>query len=157
MAFGGKITYVTRVVPGLITPEALRRNVTANPDFVKVGLPDVAHQDSNLTIAEIGMIHEFGAPRANIPERPFLIPAIIQGAGEITELQQQYMRRVQLGTATKAYALSKLGELGVRLVQQNIRHGYFKALKPATIRRKGSSKPLIDSQQMIRSVTYELA
>ena len=39
---------------------------------IKVGVKNDQHANSNLTVAQIGQIHETGAPKRNIPARPFL-------------------------------------------------------------------------------------
>lgn len=149
------ITFSTRVVPGKTSLERLMKSL-AGPSYVRVGLPDTPHWQADLTIAQLGMIHEFGAPSVNIPERPFLYPAIREGANEIQRLSGSLLKQVQNESITKEVALEKLGLKGVGLVQQYIRHGDFEPLKEATIRRKGSSKPLIDSGQMMQSVTYSI-
>ena len=41
-------------------------------------------------------------------------------------------------------------------IQDKIRSGDFKPLKPETIRRKGSSKPLIDKGQMVNSINIKI-
>ena len=148
--------FSTRVVPGTISLEQIYKNVTASPDYIRVGLPDMPHEDTNLTIAQIGMIHEYGAPAANIPERPFLHPAIAEGADQIRKLDEELLFAVQNGKYPKDMAMRRLGVLAVRLVQEKIRHGQFVPLKAATIARKGSSQPLIDSGQMVQSVTFEV-
>ena len=53
-------------------------------------------------------------------------------------------------------ALGQLGEMTKGDVQTEIRSGDFAPLKPATIKRKGSSRPLIDTGQMVQSIAWEL-
>jgi hypothetical protein len=151
-----RITFTTKVIPGAISTKELRKRVSERPSYVRVGLPDVPHGDADLTIAQIGTIHEYGAPKANIPERPFLRPALRNGQPQLARASGKLLFEVQNGSLTKFAALSRLGLLGVRLVQENIVHGEFTPLKPATIARKGSSKPLIDTGQMMQSVTYSI-
>jgi hypothetical protein len=109
-----------------------------------------------MTLAQLGVIHEYGAPAAGIPERPFLFSAISEGKEQINQLNASVLAEVQLGTISKQDALGQLGNLGVRLVQEKIRHGEFTPLKPATIERKGSSKPLVDTGQLAQSVAFEV-
>ena len=47
---------------------------------IKVGVKNDQHANSNLTVAQIGQIHENGAPKRNIPARPFLSPAVRNNA-----------------------------------------------------------------------------
>jgi hypothetical protein len=152
-----RITFTTKVIPGAISTKELRKRVSERPSYVRVGLPDAPHAgDADLTLAQLGMIHEYGAPAAHIPERPFLRPALRNGQPQLARASGKLLFEVQNGTLTKFAALSRLGLLGVRLVQENIVHGEFTPLKPATIKRKGSSKPLIDTGQMMQSVTYAI-
>lgn len=149
-------TLQTTIIPGKASLEQIYNWVTATPDYVRVGLPDTPHPQAQLTIAEIGAIHEFGAPGANIPERPFLHPGIREGGDQIARLSQVLLFQLQNGEITKNDALEQLGLLGVRLVQEKIRNGEFVPLSPRTIARKGSSQPLIDTGQMIQSVTFAI-
>lgn len=152
----GRSTLETVIVPGKVSIRELYEWVSVRPDYVRVGLPDTMHEQAKLTIAEIGAIHEYGAPGANIPERPFLNPALREGVMQMERLSKVLLFEVQNGEITKQAALERLGELGVRLVQQKIRNGAFVPLKASTIARKGSSKPLIDTGQMMQSVTFSI-
>lgn len=157
-----RATFTTKVIPGDVSLKEIRRRVTERPNYVRVGLPDSLHEDSKLTIAEIGSIHEYGSPRAGIPERPFLHPAIREGLPKIMRLQASVSFDVQNGKTTKAAGLTLLGLLGQKLVQQKIRHGVFVKLKDSTIaaRRKKfgrtSTKPLIASGSMVQNVTFTI-
>src|SRR5882724_12416208 len=51
---------------------------------VMVGIPsDKAARKGKINNAQLGYIHEFGAPEVNIPPRPFLVPGV-QGAQDST-------------------------------------------------------------------------
>jgi hypothetical protein len=164
-----KVKITTVVIPGKVSIRELYDWVTVKPDYVRVGLPDSPHTKERvaagkgkvktrtgrgLTIAQIGAIHEYGAPGASIPSRPFLHPALREGTPELQRLTKILLFEVQSGSITKEIALERLGLLGQRLVQQKIRRGEFAELQPKTIARKKSSKPLIDTGQMIQSVTF---
>lgn len=122
--------------------------------IVKVGLPDSPHDDSKLTVAEIGMIHEYGAPGAGIPERPFLARSIREKDSDLVRLNRVNLQKILNNHLTFDQALNQLGIMAQGIVQEYIANGEFEPLKPKTIERKGSSKPLIDTGQMRQSVTY---
>jgi hypothetical protein len=70
-----------------------------------------------------------------------------------------------MGRTTKEYALRRLGNLGIRLVQEKIRHGPFQQLAESTkrMRRTRLNKPrmtrftpLWDTGNMLQSVTMEV-
>lgn len=112
---------------------------------------------SEIGVAEIGAIHEFGAPDRGIPERPWLRPGIRSGKDLYIRLNRVNIIKIIRKQMSVATALRQLGAMAAGMVQKYIRNNdTFKPLKPATIARKGSSKPLIDTGQMIQSVTYEL-
>ena len=111
---------------------------------------------SGITIAEIGTIHEFGAPAANIPERSFLRATVDQSEGLLQKRLAHGMGQVLDGTQTVTGALSLVGETAVGAVQVRIAKGIAPALAPATIAAKGSSKPLIDTGRLRGSIEYEV-
>jgi len=130
---------------------------------VLVGVPAGAKEDDEAStpIAMLAAVHEFGAPSRHIPERPFLRPAITEGRPDFIRLNRANMRRVARGRTTIKQALGELGELGKRKVQEKIKAGPFRALRPATIaarkrRSEGSSKPLIDTGNLRQSITWIL-
>lgn len=122
--------------------------------YVKVGLPDSPHRDSGLTLAQLGGIHEYGAPGAGIPERPFLAVAIRKELDDLMRLNIINLKLILHNGQTFEGALEQLGLMAQGKVQQYIVDGDFAPLQPATIARKGSSKPLIDTGQMRQSITF---
>jgi hypothetical protein len=127
---------------------------------VVVGWPErkagQQHRGSTMTVAQIAAVHEFGAPARGIPERSMLRETIRIHDGKYRDA----MRKIGLGiTAGKIDQRRGLDLLGVMIkgdVQQRIAAGIAPALKPATVRRKGSSTPLIDTGQMRGSLDHEV-
>jgi hypothetical protein len=99
---------LTAIGPGL---DGLKSRLQAIADLeVRVGvLGDGGYHGPELTNAELMAIHEFGAPRATVPD-----------------------------------------------LRAHVRAGLEPPLQPATIRRKGSSTPLIDSGRLLQSFAYEV-
>ena len=104
----------------------------------------------------IAAVHEFGSPSHGIPERPFLRVAVQRNRQKYVRLNRINLVKMLRGQATVDQALGQLGEMAKGDVQTEIRSGVFAPLKPATIKRKGSSRPLIDTDQMEQSVAWEL-
>jgi hypothetical protein len=105
--------------------------------------------------AEIGLIHEFGAPAAGIPARPFLKQTFERKRGELVALQAKIAQLLIAGKLTPEKAMGLLGAWAVGAIKATItRDGNFAPLKPATIKRKGSDKPLIDTGQLVGSITF---
>ena len=127
---------------------------------VLVGWPErkgsVQHRGAALTVAQIAAIHEFGLPSRGIPER-----SMVRETLRINDKKyREAARKIGLGiTAGKMDQRRGLDLLGVMIkgdIQQRIAAGIAPGLKPATIRRKGSSKPLIDTGQMRASIDHEV-
>jgi hypothetical protein len=51
-------------------------------------------------------------------------------------------------------ALDRLGIQAQNIIKQSFRKNDWKPLNPKTIKRKGSSTPLIDTGQLIGSISY---
>ena len=106
------------------------------------------------TIAEIGAFHELGT--ATIPKRSFLFATIAQHDEAIRKrLRAAAKSLFQMDGKTDALA-SRLGVLVVGLVKKRIASGIAPALKVATVDRKGSSKPLIDTGLLRSSILFRV-
>ena len=66
------------------------------------------------------------------------------------------LRRMIVGRETMRGMLGKAGEFMVGAIKDSIRNGEWVPNKPRTIAVKGSSKPLIDTAQMINSVSAKV-
>ena len=106
--------------------------------------------------AELAAIHEFGSPARNTPERSFLRKPLINNAAAIANLAKNVVGEFITGQITAEAALGALGEEAKNISKVAITEGITPALKSATIKRKKSSKPLIDTGQLLNSITYEV-
>jgi len=111
-----------------------------------------AAEDSGIDVVDIAAWNEFGNER--IPARPFMRDSFDNNKDTITKLLQSEGQKITDGTTTAEQVLTKVGMAMKGLIQNEIREGTFKPLKKATIERKGSSKPLIDTGTMRQSVNY---
>lgn len=113
-------------------------------------------EGSSLTLAALAKIHEYGAPSRGIPERSFLRATMANRAADIQAMWVGQLRLVLARKKTPRAALEYAGQQIVTWIKQTIRDGIAPPLEAETIRRKGSSKPLIDDGQLINSITYEV-
>lgn len=113
-------------------------------------------QDSGLSLVEVALIHEFGAPAAGIPQRSFLRAAIDEHAPDIRRLILAVAARALDGAITPAQALDQIGSKVAGWVQTRIDQGIAPSLKPETIARKGSSKPLVNVGQLKSAITWKV-
>lgn len=115
------------------------------------------HSDSGITVVEIATIHEFGAPRANIPERSFIRAGWDKYKGQIESVASRMMNDVFDGKISVDAYFETVGVFTVGRIQEYLRSSQgMKPLKQATIQAKGSSKPLIDTGQLIGSITHRV-
>jgi len=105
-------------------------------------------------VVEIAAIHEFGCPARNIPQRSFFRPAIDKASPSVRDMKPVLLNKILDGKMTIRTGLSVIGEFVVSKIKNEIRTGTFAPLAPSTIARKGSDKPLIDTAQMINSISY---
>ena len=113
-------------------------------------------QDSGLSLVEVALIHEFGAPAAGIPQRSFLRAAIDEHAPDLRRLILAVAARALDGAITPAQALDQIGSKVAGWVQTRIDQGIAPPLKPETIARKGSSKPLVNVGQLKAAITWKV-
>jgi hypothetical protein len=126
---------------------------------VMVGIPEAKDgrtDDDEIGSAGILAVHEFGAPELGIPERSVVRRSIRENLAKYRKLNAQNLRKVVRSEMSVAQALGILGAVAAGDVQMTIRKADLAPLKPETIRRKGSSKPLIDTGQVIQSITFEV-
>lgn len=119
---------------------------------VFVGFQAGASTDGQGTdMAQIALIHELGT--SEIPARPFLRQTTEDHSDDIKAFCGEKLRDIAEG-GTAEEALKQLGVYGKGLVQAQIKDGSFLPNAPATIQKKKSDKPLIDTGQMRQSVHY---
>lgn len=137
--------------------DRLKRALTGKRErIVNVGFPAKAKEPDGSSTALIAAVHEFGAPDKGIPERSFMRTSLEQNRNKRKTLNEQNLKKVLNGGMSVDAALGQLGLMASSDIKEQIKNGSFTPLKAATIKRKGSSKPLIDTGQMRQSVTYEL-
>lgn len=129
---------------------------------VRVGIleggdDEVESEYGDLTIVELATIHEYGAPAAGIPERSFLRKTFTgRGRAELAAFQAEQAKQVIEGKLGARTALKRIGTWGAAKVRERIRAHIDPPLKPATIKRKGSSTPLVDTGHLINAISFQL-
>jgi phage gpG-like protein len=116
------------------------------------------HDDDPITMIELAAIHEFGAPAANIPERSFIRRTIEKNRSELVAMSAKLAQQILRGKLEPEAVLKILGEWAVAKVRAEITSGdgIPPPLKPATIARKGSSRPLVDTGRLLGAIAYEI-
>lgn len=128
---------------------------------VLVGVPeeDGERQKGEITNAQLVYIHTHGSPLNGIPARPIIEPAVeAPDTRAIISNELGEAARAALGNqaaATHSH-LDRAGIAGSNAAKRwftDPRNGW-PADKPATVKRKGSDRPLIDTAQLRRSITH---
>lgn len=146
---------------------------------VLVGIPEgEARTDGDgMTNAQISYLQETGSPSQNIPARPFLVPGIALVQDVISDNLLKAVDAALIGNKSKMERHLKIaGTKAMNSVRMYFVNGEFAPLSLATIRARanrgrtgakkylkqikvgppeaGLVKPLIDTAQLRKSVTY---
>lgn len=147
---------------------------------VVVGVPASANAtrgDSNN--ATIAAVHEFGATikvtpkmrgflgaaglylkksttQITIPERSFLRSTMQEHGKEAAALLAKSINEALFGDGDMRKPFDVTGRLLSGLAQKKIQSGISPANSDFTVKRKKSSKPLIDQGQLLQSITWEV-
>lgn len=109
--------------------------------------------------AELLYIHTNGSPIRGIPARPVIEPAIEDAEEELSEgMARAATMAIDGNVGAAKQELARTGMKG-----QNKARAWFTDSKngwapnaPSTIKRKGSDRPLIDTAEMRKAITYVL-
>lgn len=114
---------------------------------VLVGIPATEAERNNdesgapLNNAQLGYIHEYGSPKANIPARPFLEPGIEDRRLSITGHLQAAATAALNGQSEKVeMSLNAAGLVASAAARSRINSGKFAPLSPSTIRNRHKSR-----------------
>lgn len=145
--------------------KAMRERIAAlaaSTARVRVGILDDAPKrehdgaDGGTTLLEVAAVHEFGAPSRGVPQRSFIRGTVDEKREQIASLQVAVLTRVVKGEITEQQGLDQIGAKVAGMIQTRISQGIAPALKQETIDRKGSSTPLIDTNQLRSGVTWKV-
>jgi hypothetical protein len=125
---------------------------------VKVGLIGrKKHKKSKVaTIVKVGTVHEFGSKKRNIPQRSFIRTTFDDQKEAWFSKTKQLKSQVLSGKATVSNSLDTIGltlETGIKTKIQK-QDPSWPPLSLQTIKRKKSSKKLIDTAQLKNSIRY---
>ena len=119
---------------------------------VKVGFFSTARYEDGTPVAAVAAWNEFGTE--TIPERPFFRNAL-------AESERSVGRILQAGLDTKKMVVDEqlAGRVGTHVqgrIQDSITSLKEPPNAPETVRRKGSSNPLLDTGTLRNSVAWEV-
>lgn len=114
---------------------------------VLVGIPSTEAERSDddqgapLNNAQLGYIHEYGSPKANIPARPFLESGVEDQRASITNHLQTAAKAALNGQGEKVeLSLNAAGLIASTGARNKLNSGEFAPLSPSTIRNRHKSR-----------------
>ena len=124
--------------------------------YVEVGvIESAAHKESEgLTVADVASYNEFGTE--TIPERSFMRSTLRKEKSNIKALNKKLLRKITKGKLSTKKGLGLLGQFLSAKISKKIVSIKTPPNKPETIKRKGSSNPLVDTGQMKNSMNYKV-
>ena len=141
-------------------PDLLRRLAAVAQRDVLVGVPAGEGRDDGPTNAEIGYQNEFGSPANNIPARPHLLPGVAAVQDKVVAKLTQAADAAATGRPSDAERqLHAAGLLAQNSVRRTLTTTAYRPLSERTLaerqtRERTGTKPLIDTGQYRRSITY---
>ena len=119
---------------------------------VRVGFQSgKAMEEDGTDICDIAAWNELGTE--HIPSRPFIRNSVDNHSDEINSFLTEKRNDLVNGVSARQ-VLNEIGVFQKDLIQAEIDNGSFEPNAEATIKKKGSSKPLIDTGRMRQSVNY---
>ena len=122
---------------------------------VKVGV--LGNGSANgISVQDYAIFNEYGTSR--IPARPFfrLSVGTPNVQNEIKEYMKQQVEQIIQGGMSAQQAYENLGTFVVQKIKKTIASGNFAALNPQTVKKKGHSKPLMDTHSLYESINFEI-
>lgn len=141
-------------------PDLLRRLASVAQRDVLVGVPAGEARDDGPSNAEIGYQNEFGSPANNIPARPHLLPGVAAVQDKAAARLTQAADAAASGRVSDAERhLHAAGLLAQNSVRRTLTTTAYRPLSERTLaerraRGRTGTKPLIDTGQYRRSITY---
>lgn len=127
--------------------------LVSKPSSLRVGFLENATYPDGKFVAMIAAIQNFGAPSRGIPPRPFF-------SNMVATKKAGWPAAVALNLKNQNYdaakAMALVGEGIAGQLRTSIKNTNAPPLKPATIKRKGHAKPLVDTGHLLASVDYDV-
>lgn len=128
----------------------------ASGDSVRIGFLERASYPDGTPVALVAAVQDFGAPARGIPPRPFFRDMIAERKAEWPAAIAALLKANDYDAAR---TLDQVGEAVAGQLRESIQKAAappYAPLAPATIKRKGFSKLLVDTGHMLNSVDHEV-
>lgn len=123
---------------------------------VHVGYFDGEKNNKNeLTLATVAKINEYGSVKAKIPARPFMRMTFRRHDNFKLKFKAA-LKQTLNNTNTLTESYSRFGIYAMQSIQKEIMIGEFRQNADYTIKKKKSSRPLMDTGQLRRAVSWRI-
>lgn len=112
-----------------------------------------ATEEDGTDICDVAAWSELGTE--NMPARPFLRKSVDENEDKIADFVDAGMEGLVRGVSAGQF-LKNFGVFQKDLIQEKITEGDFVPNVESTIRKKKSSRPLIDTGRMKQAVNYQI-
>ena len=130
---------------------------------IEIGIIGEEKHTDDITVLAIARIHEFGVMvtdkngrQMNIPSRPFIRGTADNKQDDINEQVEKIIVQIVEREIPVRSGLDALGLMLEGITKEYLTDLKVPELKAETIRRKGSSNPLIDTGKLRDSITYRV-
>jgi phage gpG-like protein len=147
-------------------PDLVRQLEYLATHHVEIGIFSGATREDGSDMLEIAYTHEFGGKSTVdtdegpvqiwVPERSYLRAWFDQNTTALQDTAERLLGQVLDGKITGHAALDAIGGYAATHIQQFMVDLKHPPNAPITIARKGSSNPLIDTGQLMNSVTWRV-
>jgi hypothetical protein len=134
----------------------------SEPTSIAVGVleRDAQTEDGAVTVLDVGTWNEFGTVdpdgRTLVPSRSFIRDWADGNRKRAQGILSKLMKLVIAGELTEDAALEQFGAWAKGQIQARIARGVPPPNAASTVKRKGSSTPLIDTEVLRSSIDYEV-
>jgi len=134
--------------------------------YVKAGVlaSDKEREDGEVSNVDLAIIHEFGAPAANIPERSFVRSTFARNRDKYSAALKKLAENIFTHPRSAEDILGLVGAKMAADMKQTIADGIEPPNSPAVAARKaakgrgpGAPKPLVDTGQLLNSISWEVS
>ena len=131
----------------------------------QVGWFSSARYEDGTPVALVAAANEFGSPKNNVPARPFMRNAVDQNETKWAAIAESGAKNVILGNGSISDTMETIGLVAVGDIKKAIADLHSPPLAASTVRARerkkaagqpvgNTTKPLIESQTMISTVTH---
>lgn len=109
-----------------------------------------------ITVAQIAAVNEYGSQDGRIPERSFIRSTVNEYHDQIQRMLDKFSDQILEGKMTRKRALGIASQFLADKIRAKINSGVPPRNAASTVRRKGSSKTLVDTGQMLAAVDWDV-